>query len=109
MHYALASRWDTYFWGVLPTVGALFAGRLGALIVAFAKVQSLMGGVILGIFLLGILTKRVSSMGALVGGVIGFALVLSVSLSTGVSFYWYCVVGCIGTMAGGWTVSKLWA
>lgn len=108
-HYALASRWATFFWGMLATVGALYAGRLGALIVAFAKVQSLMGGVILGIFLLGTLSKRVSSAGALVGGVIGFVLVLSVSLSTGVSFYWYCVVGCIGTMAGGWTVSNILA
>ena len=49
---------------------------------AFAKVQSLMGGIILGVFLLGILSKRASSSGVIVASVLGLAAVLYVFVFT---------------------------
>jgi SSS family solute:Na+ symporter len=101
-HYALASRWATFAWGLVATIGALYAGGLGELVISFAKIQSLIGGIILGVFLLGVLTKHVSSTSALLGSLIGLSVVLYVSLYSSVSLYWYCVVGCMGTLAGGW-------
>jgi SSS family transporter len=104
-HYTKASRWATCLWGLLATVGAFYAGRLGALVNAFAKIQSLMGGIILGIFLLGILTKRVSSGGVIFGSLLGLGVVLYVFFFTSISLFWYCVIGSACTFAGGWLYS----
>lgn len=102
MHYTLASRWATCIWGAMGVVGALYAGRLGALIIGFAKVQSLVGGVILGIFVLGIVSSRASGTGAIVGAVFGLATVVCVARFTPVSFFWYSVVGCASAVISGW-------
>jgi len=104
-HYTRASRWATCLWGLLATIGAFYAGRLGALVNAFAKIQSLMGGIILGIFLLGILTKRVSSAGVIFGSLLGLGVVLYVFFFTPISLFWYCVIGSACTFAGGWVYS----
>ncbi len=101
-HYAVASRWATIGWTVLATVGALYAGKLGALIFAFTKIQGVMGGVILGIFLSGIVIRRATSRGVLVAAALGLAAVLSVSLLTQTAMNWYVVIGCGGTMAAAW-------
>jgi SSS family transporter len=104
-HYTLMSRWATFVWGCLATVGAFYAHRLGALVMAFAKIQSLIGGIILAIFLLGILTTRTNSTGVLVGSSFGLSVVLYVACFTGLSMFWYCVVGCISTLLAGWLYS----
>lgn len=97
-HYTFASRFATLLWGFVATVGAFYANRLGPLILAFTKIQSLLGGVILGIFVLGIISKRATSTGAIVGSLVGFFSVIYVSVYTAVSLYWYCVIGCICTL-----------
>ncbi len=101
-HYTLASRWATFLWGFIATLGAFYANRLGALVLAFAKIQSLIGGVILGIFLLGVLSRRVTNRGVIVGALIGLGVVIYVCLYTSISIYWYCVIGCLATFAVGW-------
>lgn len=101
-HYAIASRYATFIWGTLATFGAFYADRLGALALAFAKIQSLIGGVILGIFLLGILTTRVMSRDVIVASAAGLTTVLYVSFYTPVSVYWYGIVGCLVTTLVGW-------
>jgi SSS family transporter len=98
IHYTFASRCATVLWGLLATVGAFYANRLGTLALAFTTIQSLMGGVILGIFLLGVLSKRTTSMGAIVGSLFGFLIVVYVAFYTTISLYWYCVIGCITTL-----------
>jgi len=106
-HYTNASRISTVSWGLVTTVGALFADRLGALVLATVKIQSLMGGIVLGIFLLGVVTKTATSTGALVGAGIGLATVISISIYAPVSVYWYGVIGCACTFVLGWTYSQL--
>jgi SSS family transporter len=108
-HYTLASRWATLLWGALATTGALYANRLGTLVLAFVKVQSLMGGVILGIFLLGVATRRIGSTDVIVGTVLGLALVIYAAVFTSVSIYWYCVIGCLNTLLGSWLYNRLFA
>lgn len=102
-----AGRWYTVLWGVLTTFGALYAGSLGQLALAFGKIQGYVGGVMLGIFLLGIFSRRSSARGALVGGVIGMIVVTYVAFWTDVSFFWYAVVGGGATMLSGYAVSIL--
>jgi sodium-coupled monocarboxylate transporter 8/12 len=106
-HYTQASRWATGLWGVLATVAAFYAGHLGALINAFAKIQSLLGGIILGVFLLGILSKRASSSGVILASVLGLAAVLYAFVFTAISLFWYCVIGCLTTLLVGWLWSLI--
>jgi Na+/proline symporter len=104
-HYASASRWATVLWGTVATVGALYAFRLGPLVTSFLKIQSLIGGVVLGIFLLGVLGGRATGAGVLVGAAVGLAVVVYVSFFTPVSVYWHVVTGCVATGITGWLLS----
>ena len=107
VHYAFASRCATCFWGMAATVGALFASRLGPLVTAFAKVQSELGGVLLGMFLLAVFTKRATGSGTIAGAALGFAMVVCVSVYSSISVFLYCAVGCAGTVAAGWICSVI--
>lgn len=104
-----AGRRYTVLWGVLTTVAALYAGALGQLALAFGKVQGYVGGVMLGIFLLGIFSRRSSALGALVGGIIGMIVVSYVAFWTSISFFWYAVVGGGATMLSGYWISILFS
>ncbi len=101
------ARLFTAGWGVLITVGALFVGRLGGLFDAALKVNGFFGGVLLGTFLLGMLTRRANASGALTGMVVGMGAVIAVAFSTKISFFWYSPIGCLATFAMGWTTSLL--
>jgi sodium-coupled monocarboxylate transporter 8/12 len=101
-HYAAASRWATLFWGAVATCGALFAGRLGDLILSFVKISSFFGGSILGIFLLGVFTKTVGSGLAISAALAGLAAVIAAALWTTISPYWYVAIGCGATLAWSW-------
>src|SRR5258706_171558 len=57
-HYARFGRMATAAWGIVATGLALFMDRLGDLVLAYSKVSSLVAGPMLGIFLLGMLTRR---------------------------------------------------
>ena len=98
----LASRWATVAWGAIATIGALFADRLGTLVLSFVKVQSLMGGIIIGAFLLGVTTKDIGARNVIIGMVSGLGAVIYCAISTNMSIYWYCVVGCITTVLVSW-------
>jgi SSS family transporter len=98
VHYMKAGRWSTVFWGLLGTGMALFAGHLGPLNVAFSKVHSLTGGIVLGVFLLGVWTKSVTAGSALLGAGLGTLAVAAVSWLTPAAFWWYAPVGCITTI-----------
>ena len=101
-----AGRWYTVLWGVLTTAGALYAGALGQLALAFGKIQGYVGGVMLGIFLLGIFSRRSSALGALVGGIVGMIVVTYVAFWTEISFFWYAVVGGGATILSGYLISR---
>src|SRR5689334_6720936 len=71
----IAGRVGTVLWGGAATLAALFADRLGPIINAFNMINSFLGGPILGIFLLGMLTRRTRGTHALLGGIAGLCAV----------------------------------
>lgn len=107
--YVRFGRAATVAWGVLATLMALFMGRLGALVLAYAKVNSLVAGPMLGIFLLGMLTRRATSGGTLAGAAAGAAAVAAVASLTSVSFYYHALIGTAVTVSAGWLASWLTA
>jgi SSS family transporter len=86
------ARWLTLLLGVVCTVVALGAPRLGSLLVASTKVTSFFGGSMVGIFLLGTFVPSANGWGAFLGAIAGFAAVVAVSALTPVSWMWYGVV-----------------
>jgi solute:Na+ symporter, SSS family len=104
-HYVRFGRTATAVWGLLATVLALFMNRLGALAIAYAKVSSLVAGPMLGIFLLGMLTRRATPAGTLAGAALGAA----VASLTDISFYYHVLVGVAVTLIAGWFASRFTA
>lgn len=103
----LVGRIGTVIWGLLATVGALFARRLGPILNAFNIINSFLGGLILGIFLLGMLSRRARGTGVICGAVLGLCSVSLVAWKTHVSFFYYAIVGTVVTFVCGWLLSVL--
>lgn len=95
----------TFGYGTLVVLLAFLVHRLGTLLEATNKVIGLVGGPLLGLFLLGILLKRATARGALIGWVAGLVLTLWVCFGTNISFLWYAMIGCLTTMVIGFATS----
>ena len=54
---------------------------------------SIVYGALLGVFLLGLLTRRVGEIAAMCGMSVGLALLLYVRFATPIAFTWYVLIG----------------
>jgi Na+/proline symporter len=80
-------------WGaVLFAVGSV-AHRWGPVLEAGLSIASIAYGGLLGVFLLGLLTRRVGEKAAMAGMVAGFAMMIYIWLATRIAFTWYVVIG----------------
>jgi len=102
-----AKLWTVGF-GALTTCVALVIGQLGTLIETSNKIGGLLGGPLLGIFFLGVLSRRANGPGALIGAAFGTAAVVMASRGP-VSFLWYALIGATVTFAVGWAASLAFA
>jgi cell division protein FtsL len=98
-HLVVVSKIATVVWGALAILFAEYANRLGSLIEAVNILGSLFYGTILGIFLLAFYVKRVGGTAVFLGALVGEAAVVLCFAATDISFLWYNVVGCLGTVA----------
>jgi len=98
-HLVVVSKLATLLWGGLAILFAEYANRLGSLVEAVNILGSLFYGTILGVFLLAFYAKRVRSTAVFIGALVGEAAVIFCFTATDISFLWYNVVGCLGTMA----------
>jgi len=103
---AKVGRIGTACWGLAMTVVALFAGRLGELANAYNLVSSHIAGPLLGIFLLAVLTKRTTAVGALAGSATGVVAVALVSILTEWSFFYLAPIGVTTTVVAGYLASQ---
>jgi SSS family solute:Na+ symporter len=71
------------------------------------SIASVAYGSLLGVFLLGTLTRRASERGAMVGMLVGFLLNLYLWQFTHIAFTWYVVLGSIVTFCVGYGCSWL--
>ena len=93
----------TVFWGVFALVTAFFVDDIAStVIVAVNKVGSLINGPILGVFLLGLMTKSATGRGARIGFFAGLAInALLWTAMPSVSWLWWNVIGLAATMGVG--------
>lgn len=104
-HYANAGRVFTACWGIAATAVASLAGHLGELAIAYVRVSSFISGPILGIFLLGLLTRRATPGGALVGAAAGALAPVLLTATSNWSFFYMAPVGVAVCFSVGWLCS----
>ncbi|MGV3661476.1 MAG: sodium:solute symporter family transporter [Prosthecobacter sp.] len=112
------ARWITVGYGVLVMGLAFLVDMMpGNLVESVNTVIGLIGGPLLGLFFLGMFTKRATTRGALYGCLIGFVALLLLFLwqnkvltgqapSLVISFIWFSFLGCAVTLVTGLALSS---
>jgi Na+/proline symporter len=99
------SRWATVIWGVVLFGLALASRHGGKVLETGLSIASVAYGGLLGVFLLGVLTRRATQSGAITGMLCGLALNLYIWKGTHIAFTWYVTLGTIATFAVGYLTS----
>jgi Na+/proline symporter len=90
------SQWYTFAWGMFSIVIAMFAHNIGnSLIEAVNILGSLFYGVILGVFLVAFLIKKVKGNAVFVSAIISEIIIIIIYASDVVSFLWLNVIGAL--------------
>lgn len=99
------SRLATVAWCAVLFLLAIAARRGGRVLEMGLSIASVTYGALLGVFLLGVLTRRTSEQAAMTGMVCGFALNIYLWQCTAIPFMWYVPLGSALTFAVGYAVS----
>jgi len=101
------SRGATLAWGVVLFALAMVSRGSGKVLETGLRIASVAYGGLLGVFLLGVLTRRARQTGAMIGMICGLALNLYMWLWTKVPLTWYVTLGAITTFVIGYLTSLL--
>jgi SSS family transporter len=101
------SRFAVVAWAVVLCGLALIARHGGKVLEVGLSIASVSYGALLGVFLLGVLTRTASARGAMIGMICGFSLNLYLWLCTSIPFTWYVVMGSLIAFAIGYAASRL--
>jgi SSS family solute:Na+ symporter len=102
------SRLSTFVWALLLfAIAVLSLHKVGRVIEVGLQLASIAYGALLGVFLLGVLTKRASQRGAAVGMLFGFGIEIYLWQSTHVPWTWWVMIGTMVTFGAGYVVSLL--
>ena len=102
------SRVATVLWAlVLFGLAVLSLHKVGRVVEVGLQIASVAYGALLGVFLLGVLTRRANQQGAMLGMCCGFLTELYVWLGTRVPWTWYVVIGTVVTFSVGYVASRL--
>jgi Na+/proline symporter len=99
------ARGMTVVWGMVLAGIGMVARHWGSVLEAGLSIASVTLGLLLGVFLLGILTKRVGEWAAILGVLAGLAVILSVHRFTNIAWTWYALIGSASTFVMGWASS----
>jgi SSS family solute:Na+ symporter len=109
-HDVALARWLTVILGILATLAAMYASTIGNIVQMWMNVMGLFAAPVLGIFVLGILTRRARFRGWLVGA--GCAIALTALLQRRYADWlmpmWYFPISFFITATIGYIVSLVW-
>ena len=100
------ARWATIAWGAILLGVAMLARHWGGVLEAGLGIASIIYGSLLGVFLLGLLTRRATEMGAMLGMCAGLAVTLYVRFFTPIAWTWYLMIGTLTTFLIGYVASR---
>jgi len=96
----------TVVWAlVLFGLAVIALHRAGRVVEVGLQIASIAYGALLGVFLLGVLTRRANQTGAIVGMICGFAAELYLWRMTHVAFTWWVLLGTCVTFGVGYALS----
>ncbi len=102
------SRIATLFWALLLfALAVLSLHKVGHVVEVGLQIASIAYGALLGVFLLGVLTRGANQNGAILGMVCGFATELYLVFWTSVAWTWYVAIGTVVTFRVGYAASLL--
>ena len=102
------ARLATLGWAIMLFGLAILAlHRVGRVVEVGLQIASITYGALLGVFLLGTLTKRANQNGAIVGMICGWATELYLWRWSRVAFTWWVAIGTCVTFAIGYGASRL--
>jgi SSS family transporter len=103
------ARMATVGWAmVLFGLAFLALHRVGRVVEVGLQIASVAYGALLGVFLLGVLTRRANQAGAMIGMLCGLAMELYLWKWSQVAFTWWVAIGTCVTFAIGYAASVLW-
>lgn len=104
----ILSRSATVLWAVMLFVLAVLClHRVSRVVEVGLQIASVAYGALLGVFLLGVLTRRANQLGAAVGMLFGFATEAYLWQFTAVPFTWWVMIGTVVTFSVGYSCSQL--
>jgi SSS family solute:Na+ symporter len=95
------ARLATVGWGAVLLPIAIRASQSRSVLEAGLTIASIPSGVLLGVFLLGVLTTKPREGAAMAGVAVGLGTILYVWLATPVAFTWYVLIGTTATFIAG--------
>ncbi|MFZ0771091.1 MAG: sodium:solute symporter [Candidatus Sulfotelmatobacter sp.] len=102
------SRFATFFFAiVLFGLAVLSLHKAGRVVEVGLQIASVAYGALLGVFLLGVLTRKANQRGAMVGMLFGFGIELYLWRWTHVPWTWWVMIGTIVTFGVGYLSSLL--
>jgi SSS family solute:Na+ symporter len=102
------SRLATFFFAiVLFCLAVLSLHKAGRVVEVGLQIASVAYGALLGVFLLGVLTRKANQRGATVGMLLGFSVDLYLWCCTRVPWTWWVVIGAMVTFGIGYAASAL--
>ena len=104
-HYLKLARGATVAWGAALLVIGYIARQWGSVLEAGLSIASVIYGSLLGVFLLGVLTRRARERSAVIGMMAGLAVMIFVKGFTTIAWTWYVVIGTSVTFLTGCLVS----
>jgi SSS family solute:Na+ symporter len=100
------SRLSTIVWALLLFALAVISlHQVGRVVEVGLQIASVAYGALLGVFLLGVLTKRANQSGAMVGMLFGFCVELYLWKWTHVPWTWWVMIGTVVTFVVGYAAS----
>jgi SSS family transporter len=103
----MLSRLATVGWAlVLFGLAVIALHKVGRVVEVGLQIASVAYGALLGVFLLGVLTRRANQRGAMVGMACGFAMELYLWLGTRVPWTWWVMIGSAVTFSVGYAASS---
>lgn len=104
------SKMLTVFWGAVCIFFAFYVGDISQTVIeSVNKIGSIINGPLLAVFLMGVLSRRINSRGAVSGFASGFvANLLLWKFAPQVSWLWWNVIGFVMAYLGGYLTSRAW-
>jgi SSS family solute:Na+ symporter len=108
-HLLAVTRGFTLVFGLVQILVALGGPLLSQTVVeSVLTIAGFTTGIILGVFFLGIFTRRVGQKAALAGLLLGLGVITAVAFGTRLAWPWYTLVGSAATFAFGVLASLVW-